>query len=321
MNGRTFHTKNGSVQSRWPEIARMIKEHKVGILALQETHLSENELNELNRRYSKKMVILNSPLPENPTGSAGTGFVLNKAMIKTDQFTLTELVPGRAALLTINWNTEQTLNILNIYAPNSANEHPEFWEQVDRQLVEHGISHIDYEMGDMNLVEDALDRAPQHADDETAVEALREFRYKYGLRDAWREAFPRTRAFTYRHNRGMIKSRLDRIYVADKHIPHTYEWSFNPKAIPSDHDMVAVRHASDQAPEIGDGRWTWPLHLVNDKALLEEVIRTGMRYEEKINAPAHDREETTPQKLWAQLKMIIITKAKAAGKKAKSRIQ
>ncbi|KAI0051162.1 DNase I-like protein [Auriscalpium vulgare] len=295
MNGRTFHTKKGAVQSRWPEIARAIREHKIGILALQETHLAESEATDLRRRYDKKMVILNSPLPDNPTGSAGVGFVLNKAMIKTDQCTLIELIPGRAALLTIKWNAEQTLNILNIYAPNHANEHPDFWQRLDEELVERGIHHIDYELGDMNLVEDAIDRAPQHADDENAVEALRDFRHKYGLRDAWREAFPRTRAFTYRHNRGMIKSRLDRIYVAEQHIPHTYEWSFSPKAIPSDHDMISVRHTSDKAPEIGDGRWTWPLHLVNDKALLDEVISTGMRYAEKIHAPDLDREIATPQ--------------------------
>lgn len=56
-----------------------------------------------------------------------------------------------------------------------------------------------------------------------------------------------------------IKSRLDRIYVAKNKAKYTFDWKIAPSAILTDHWLVTVKYAPQNAPYIGKGRWTWPL--------------------------------------------------------------
>ncbi|KAI0051953.1 DNase I-like protein [Auriscalpium vulgare] len=288
----------------------MMKEQRLGILAIQESHLTDSTLLETQRRFDKSLAIANSPFPDNPSGSAGVGFILNKALIRTDDFTIYEILPGRAAVLRVNWNGRENLNILNVYAPNAPNLHPQFWADILANLIAQDLTHIDYMMGDTNLAEDARDRSPPHPDDENAVSALRDFRHELGLRDTWRESHPRTKAFTYRHNRGAIKSRLDRIYTSDQHASTAYEWGFTPRAMPSDHDLVSVKHAMSGSPEIGEGRWTLPLFLINDKSMIDEIETLGIALQKEIMGEFPNRENSNPQRLWYHFKWDIQTKAR-----------
>ncbi|KAI0038163.1 DNase I-like protein, partial [Auriscalpium vulgare] len=305
INGRTFHTKKGGSRSIWPEINRAIREQRLGILAIQESHLTEADLAETQQRYGKSLSMENSPLPENPSGSAGVAFILNKALIRTDDFSTTEVIPGRALILRINWNGREELTLLNVYAPNHPNLHPPFWALLTSELNRLGITDIDYALGDTNVAEDARDRSPPHPDDERAVTALKDFRREFGLLDAWRDTYPRTKAFTYRHNRGATKSRIDRIYTSERRAREAYEWSFTPKAIPSDHDLVAVKHAMGDAPEIGEGRWTLPLFLTTDKSMLDKLETLGIELQSKLDGAFPDREKENPQKLWYHFKWKV----------------
>jgi hypothetical protein len=56
-------------------------------------------------------------------------FVINKEIVTPQNPKLTELVPGRAASLTVRWHNSQEITILNIYAPNNLNTHPGFWNK------------------------------------------------------------------------------------------------------------------------------------------------------------------------------------------------
>ncbi|KAI0053708.1 DNase I-like protein, partial [Auriscalpium vulgare] len=320
MNGRTFQTKSGQTRSKWLEIHRAMREYKVGILALQETHLTEEELADIQVKYAKSYEIFNSHLPDNPTGSAGVGFVLNKGMINTNDAHTTPLIEGRAALLEIKWNESETLRILNVYAPNAPREHLDFWVDLEQRLKDHNITQIDYLLGDFNLVEDARDRAPQRPDDERAVEALREFRQTYDLIDAWRNDNEKERVFTYRHTSNQRKSRLDRIYTTKEHSKNAYKWEVNTKVIYSDHDMVSVKHSLKNAPHIGKGRWTWPIFLIEDKKLISSIVEKGKTLEGKLRGPFANRQEENPQVLWQDFKDDITKEAKKVAKAAVNRI-
>ena len=54
-----------------------MKENKLAILALQETHLDNDLLQSVNECFGKHLTIVNSNLPENPRSSAGVAFVIN----------------------------------------------------------------------------------------------------------------------------------------------------------------------------------------------------------------------------------------------------
>ncbi|KAI0037867.1 DNase I-like protein [Auriscalpium vulgare] len=293
-----------------------MKEQRIGILALQETKLDDEHLEEIESRCRKTLRIFNSKLTENPSASAGVAFALNKETIKTDEASVIPLIEGRALLLKIKWNESENLTILNIYAPNSAAAHPPFWSKVERRLLEEQITHLDYMLGDFNLVEDARDRSPPHPDDENAVAALREFRQNFGLIDAWRRDNEKEREFTYRHNTNHSKSRLDRIYTSEEHAKTAHDWETRTKALPSDHDMVSVRHALKSAPHIGHGRWTWPIFLATDPTLLTTVSKLGQNLEKELDQLTGDRQETNPQVLWQDFKAQITAEAKKTAKKA-----
>jgi hypothetical protein len=65
---------------------------------------------------------------------------------------------------------------------------------------------------------------PPKLDDESAIDALREVRNEWDIRDAWRGANPTEKAFTYsaqmRNER--IQARLDCIYVSKKAEPFAF---------------------------------------------------------------------------------------------------
>jgi exonuclease III len=91
---------------------------------------------------------------------------------------------------------------------------------------------------------------PPKLDDESAVDALREVKREWDIRDAWHRTNPAEKAFTYsaqtRNDR--IQVRLDHIYTSKKAKPFTFDWEIKESAIPTDHAMVSVRYTPKEAP-------------------------------------------------------------------------
>ena len=160
--------------------------------------------------------------------------------------------------------------------------------------------------------------------------ALRDVRHEWNIHDAWREANPAERAFTYRaqtHN-GRIQARLDSIYVAERKSQHTFEWEITESAIPSDHSKVSVRYTPKDAPFIGNGRWALPLHLLNNKNLITQIESQGREFlsnATRIRIEQTDRREENIQTLWktynGNIKNLTIEVAKETHHKITSRIR
>ena len=174
--------------------------------------------------------------------------------------------------------------IVNIYAPNDRAAHLPFWNRVDEVRQNKGIPKPDFVLGDFNVTEEQIDRFPARLDDQNAIEALRDLRHAWEVHDAWRVAFPSEKTYTYRANTngGQIKSRLDRIYVARQATPMTYDWKITPSPVPTNHWLVAVKYAPKDAPEIGKGRWTLPIRMLNDAKLIEAIIARGIRLQNDL---------------------------------------
>jgi hypothetical protein len=162
-------------------------------------------------------------------------------------------------------------------------------------------------------------------DSEEAVDALRELRQEWDICDVWRQANPTEKAFTYKAQTptGRIQVRLDRIYVARSIEKNTFDWNIKQTAIPSDHSMVTMRYAPQEAPFIGKGRWTMPLHLSNDEDLLTKIADRGIKLEAEITRnriERTDRTELNVQTLWKEFKDDTEKLAKRAAKECHHKI-
>ncbi|KAI0039430.1 DNase I-like protein, partial [Auriscalpium vulgare] len=300
-----------------------MRQQRINVLGLQETHLTDAHLASVTDLYQRRLLILNSPDPERPGASAGVAFAINKDITRTHNTRFVELIPGRAALLALQWRDNTTTYILNTYAPNSGTHHPAFWARLATALHAEGLTHIDFHLGDFNLVENALDRTPARLDQLNAIAALRDFRSTFHLQDTWRITHPDSRLFTFRSARGALfsQSRLDRIYTDSTTADAVFEWRHQIGALPSDHDLVAVRYAPLDAPEIGSGRWTLPLFLTNDDAFMADVLARGRQLQSDIASNADARTPThNPQRLWAAFKSDLKSTAQKHAKRSRGRI-
>ena len=186
---------------------------------------------------------------------------------------------------------------------------------LDAKRREKKIQCPDFMMGDLNVTEDPIDRASAHADDLTAIEALWNLRHSLNLQDSWRHSFPHECIFTYRaHCNGkQIKSHLDRIYTSSTASKHTFRWEVCQTATPMDHLMVLTKYAPTKALYIGKGRWTWQLPSLEDKKLMDEIVKRGIELQGELNQittlnPAH--EISNLQTLWKSFKDDIRQVAK-----------
>ena len=108
-----------------------MKENKLAILALQETHLDDTQLLSVNDCFGKHLTIINSNLPENLRSSTGVAFIINHSLVAPKELIITELIQGRALAIRFKWHNNKDILLINVYAPNNRNDHPEFWEHIN----------------------------------------------------------------------------------------------------------------------------------------------------------------------------------------------
>jgi exonuclease III len=307
MNGLNAPTSGMNYIEKWSMINRTLNEGKIAILALQETHLDQETLDNIINCFGKKMQIFHSEDPISPRATAGVAFVLNKSLIKPKEVTAYELAPGRALYLKIKWLEAETTPLINIYAPNNRTRHPTFWGDIETARTTRRLAKPDFMLGDFNVTEDPIDRSPARADDTNAMEALRDIRFAWGIQDTWRLAYPKERQFTYRAETAdhQIQSRLDRIYTARRISQMTYDWKAGPSPVPTDHWLVSAKYAPADAPTIGKGRWTLPIHMLKNENFMNALVNRGtilMDDLENMSRTPIDRRNTNPQRLWQSFK-------------------
>ncbi|KAF8257883.1 Endonuclease/exonuclease/phosphatase [Lactarius quietus] len=315
MNGFAAPSRNMTGIEKWSAMYQTMKENKIAVLALQETHLDDNLLHSVNKCFGKRLTIINSSLSENPRVSAGVAFVINRALVAPKDAVTTELIKGRAMALQFKWHNDDNILLINVYAPNDRNAHPAFWETIDTKCRSKGLRKLDMMLGDFNVTEELIDRAPAHLDDTDAIAALRNLRQCLSLEDSWHHTFPHDRCFTFRatNNQQAIKSRLDRIYTSENAGKASYDWKICQTSVPTDHWLVSTKYAPAHAPYIGQGQWTMQIpELKNDK-LMERIIDQGMTLQTDLNAQGEEMQaENThnPQTLWKEFKRDIVSIAK-----------
>ena len=304
---------------KWSTIYHTMSDQRIAILALQETHLDEERLEQVAQCYGKRLTIITSPDPDTPRASAGVAFAINNRLIKPNNITVFELFEGRALAIKIKWHTTEETTILNVYAPNTRTIQPEFWKKLETRKKLLRLRNPDFMLGDFNVTEDVIDRYPPHRDDVNAITAMRETRHQWRLQDSWRHAYPNYKTYTYRAfaNDHPIKSRLDRIYTSRTVAQHSFNWQHSATPVPTDHWLVLLKYAPRDAPYIGNGRWTLNILSLTNKKLMTTIVNHGLKLQvniEKVTRDQPERNIINPQLLWKQYKEVIKNSAKQHSK-------
>jgi exonuclease III len=300
-----------------------MRERNISILAVQETHLTDELAEQFENLFGNTTTIHYSPDP-NTRNARGVALLLHKRAVRTDEAKTTTLIPGRAMVTKIPWQDDQTINILTIYAPNAPRETKDFWNEINAKINASPDLSPDVMLGDFNLVEDALDRLPSKPDDQNATEALREFRNHHNLVDGWRKANPNTKNYTWSRESDGTQSRIDRIYVREEFFPDCKGWDINTPPIPTDHDLISARISTPSTPIIGRGRWAIPTRIFKHKATKDELQKLGLELERKLSTTQARTPQENPQ-IWlkdfkTKVRDIALRHEKAAQPRIKRKI-
>ncbi|KAF5368973.1 hypothetical protein D9758_003023 [Tetrapyrgos nigripes] len=190
--------------NKWFHINQIMRNKRIGMLLVQETHLTREKADELEKLH-KQLVIYCSTHPDKPTGVAGVAIVLHKWYTSTDKnnIQVIEIIPGRALQITTKWHQQDKMTALVVYAPNVTEREGEasksFWKDIQKYYETHPCTRKpDIVAGDFNIVEaGAMDRIPARADPDNALNALDNLKLMLNLKDGWRDTYPSMKQYTF----------------------------------------------------------------------------------------------------------------------------
>lgn len=208
-------------RQKWREINQLMRESKLDILAVQETHMSDELRDEINDLFEKQIKIYSS-IDTNNSNAKGVALILNKRTTLWKEASTREIIPGRAIEVSVPWYNGTLFTCVSVYAPNDSKENEDFWGTLENNWRERrNRPKPNVIMGDMNIVEDALDRIPAHSDPIHATNALKELKAYLNLADGWRREHPTRTDFSFYMIGRPYQSRIDRIYIREDQIPFT----------------------------------------------------------------------------------------------------
>ncbi|KAF8909993.1 hypothetical protein CPB85DRAFT_1376179 [Mucidula mucida] len=204
-------------------------------------------------------------------------------------------------MMEVKWRG-MNLTAMGVYAPNSPAENRDLWKKIVDVCLEKNLPTPNIIGTDANLVEEEIDRMPQHRDDTAATEALADFKRVFNLHNGWRNMNPTTKGYTYQQSeeQGGMKSRLDRIYVAPEILAMSREWKIEKMSAElTDYDMVSVEITNLHMPTVEE---------MGMKAIeeIDELERSGMA------TPTNNC-----QTIWSWTRKVFLATAKETARKIK----
>lgn len=301
------------LDNKWGKIYRMMSEHKIGVLLLQETHLTRERVAGIHQMFAKKIRIFFSANQDAPTQREGVAVVLNARFINSAEAKALEIVPGRAIQVSVPCQGGDAKTVLCIYAPtsNGAAERKRFFKEVCKYYEDHtDCPRPDLMAGDFNNVEDALDRLPMNEGVDASVQALDDLKSSLGLMlaDGWRVTNPTTREYTFHRGTGREAtfSRLDRFYATPNTFSSARDWTICEAGVKTDHSLIMVQLTPKNAPTVGQGRPLFPLQLIKDRKLTLKIKLRGiaaLHELDMLEATGSRSGEDNPQKILQKFKV------------------
>jgi exonuclease III len=306
------HEKIDHLDNKWNHISQYMRDSKIGILVVQETHMDAPRCASV-ANFFDRLQIYASGDPESPRTRNRIAIVINKDIVKETAVTSHRvLIPGRAMELSLQLHQGTEVKILGVYAPNNRTENKDFWNKLSAKTAgSRNEKKPDIMLGDMNMVEDAIDRLPMHYDGTAQANTMDLLRTGLQLIDGWRETFPDWTQYTFSQCGSPVHSRLDRIYLTRKMHDTAQGWEIRPSGIPgTDHDAALTILVDMKAPTTGRGQWPCPLFLTKDKILIGKIQNAGMRAQAKTPRKEDRSNENNAQRVWQSFKNEVMTMAR-----------
>ncbi|KAF8287618.1 DNase I-like protein, partial [Clavulina sp. PMI_390] len=279
----TLNMKGGAtmgMNDKWNQINHQITNLDLAILAVQETHLDRKLISRLDERFGKNLAFHHSTNPDGRRAE-GISVIINRAKLPAGAAKAIDIIPGQAMLVSVPWRKNLKINLLAVYAPTGAGrDNEQFWRLLASKWDEPGgeLPPVNVLLGDFNVVERQIDRLPARNDREASVEALGALKLRLGVSDAWRLRHPEDKMFTFTqdHMINPSSSRIDRIYLDDTNIDRASDWEAicMPNNM-SDHLLIKTKISLAGTAQMGSGRWSLPLYMLENKKFMERTKKRG----------------------------------------------
>ncbi len=315
LNMRGYTSSGGGPPTdKWLCINQVIRDNRIAVLALQETHLTAERINLLNTLFKSSLLVIASANPANESGAGGVAIALNRRLVDIDKAQKEEIVPGRAMEITIPWTGGRNLKVLNVYAPNVSAESVTFWKKLEAHYDARPRNRPDFMLGDFNLVESSIDRLPPRMDATGPTESLKQLIRSLNLTDGWRETEPTRKQYTFLQSATGSQSRIDRIYVKRTLHDNAEDWDFQGPGFHTDHKLVTCSIANYGAAHIGPGRWALPHTLLTDAPFQATMKTLGEELQLKLERMRERTNDDNPQTLYNTFKTKLLEKARQRAK-------
>ncbi len=90
------HEKN-----KWKQVNETLRDEKIGVLALHETHLTDEHVKDIHSIYNKCMHIYHSADPQQ-LNAKGVAIILNKEITNIQDVDYYEIISGRAIMIKLH---------------------------------------------------------------------------------------------------------------------------------------------------------------------------------------------------------------------------
>ncbi|KAF8989220.1 hypothetical protein BDZ89DRAFT_1198523, partial [Hymenopellis radicata] len=105
-----------------------MRNKKINMLALQETHYDEDYVAEITERFGDTIHIEYSrALGGRASRAEGVALIFYKPMTNVLGLTRREVIPGRAMIVAAPWHGDDVLKNMVGYAPNAPRENAAYW--------------------------------------------------------------------------------------------------------------------------------------------------------------------------------------------------
>lgn len=137
--------------------------------------------------------------------------LLNNELLTKSHWATTQLIHGKANILHLSWDEDNHLDIINVHVPNPMQEKIEFWTQMTETLQQRVKREHTILLGDFNFIESALDRLPQHMDDNRLIQTFEHVTHSLQMVNGWQLDNPNQIDFTFSqtHATGNSLARID----------------------------------------------------------------------------------------------------------------
>ena len=279
-------------------VFQLLKDKAIDVACLQETHAGAAEASWWTKQWPGPSVWTTAASSDDR--SSGT------ALLFADRFSNADIklirkddVQGRYIHATLRANADLTLNLVGLYAPNSAPQRRTFFQDLQDICTIDDDANLHLQnaiLGDFNCVANAeLDRvagAPASPNDINGIVQLTGLTAALNTIDVWRTLHPNMRSTTWRT--AHTGSRLDRIYI-DKALCNDASCTVTPLLL-SDHDAVICTINMSKI-ERGPGYW-----MLNTALLSHPELRIEIQAAVTDAITLHHGH---PNELWEQLKFSI----------------